>query len=188
MPYAVTLTLHQSFAEPLAAMSRMISALAGSANDRVPAFMPHLTLAVCPDKIAENDLRTVIERVSEGWDALDITLVGFGVFTGSPSFLWLAPVVTKEMLDRHAELQAALSQCHLLYRPGSWVPHVTLGPVEPSLTGRALDAIQPLWTGPYQGRADKVELVRFDPVKVLGSRVLSRPSPFLLDDATESAP
>jgi hypothetical protein len=38
------------------------------------------------------------------------------------------PVVTAELLARHRAIQAALPdlEVHAHYRPGAWIPHVTL--------------------------------------------------------------
>lgn len=88
--------------------------------------------------------------------------------------LWVAPVVTAALLGHHARLHAALSGLagHPHYRPGAWVPHVTLSGDGSLSPAAALGALLPRWTGPLDGKADAVELVRLHPVEVLWRRAL----------------
>ena len=117
-------------------------------------------------------LRAALEQVTRHWEALPITLSGFGIFPEPSAILWAAPVVTPVLLGRHAEIEIALPelQAHPYYRPNAWVPHITLSGAlrDP---GRALAAVLPIWR-PLTGLLDRVDLVRFRPVDVLQSYVL----------------
>jgi 2'-5' RNA ligase len=109
--------------------------------------------------------------------AVPISLVGYGIFPASASgsaIVWAAPVVTIALLDCHARLHAALPglPCHPDYRPGAWMPHVTLAEGDHPSPADALRPIVPLWTNPIHGRTDRLELVRFHPVNVLWSGAL----------------
>jgi hypothetical protein len=84
-------------------------------------------------------------------------------------------VVTAQLLHRNAALLDALPDvaCDPHYRPGAWVPHVTLGSaVSPA---NALAALAPLWTGPIAGQFTQVEFLRFRPVDILRSIPLATP-------------
>ena len=92
-----------------------------------------------------------------------------GVFPGPPAILFAIPVVTAALLDRQVALTAALPDLsvHPHYRPGHWVPQVTLsGPLR--YPEAALAAILPLWR-PVEGALAGIDLVRFRPVEILAS-------------------
>src|SRR3954451_22660067 len=120
MPLAATLVLDEAGAAPVRAMWQALAA-AGLARDALElGYPPHLTLAVweaAPEAAA-------LAALAAGWAALALRRAGFGVFPGGG--LWLAPVVTSELLARHAALHAALPglASHPHYAPGAWVPHV----------------------------------------------------------------
>ncbi len=77
------------------------------------------------------------------------------------------PVATETLLARQAALVAAVPEapCHGHSRPGHWVPHATLGRTD--ALGRAMEVLAPLVRGPFSGRLDRLEPVRFPPVEVL---------------------
>ena len=135
-------------------------------------YPPHVTLAVWPDEAPAERLEAAVGRFGVEWHALPVELAGFGVFPGAPAAVWAAPVVTGDLLERQSALVATVpgTLCHEHYRPGRWVPHVTLGHTD--APGRALEALAPLWRGPVRGRLDRLELVRFRPVAVLRSAAL----------------
>jgi 2'-5' RNA ligase len=163
MPYAVTLRLDEAAA---AHLCRLQAALA--ADDLID-YAPHLTLAVYPDDSSIDDEPRAVERLVARWPPVAVEFAALGLFPGA-SVLWVAPVVTAELLRRHAELLAALPTTHPLYRPGAWVPHVTLAQdlIDPAA---AIAALVPVWQ-PFSGRLDRVEIVRFTPVEVLASWTL----------------
>ena len=169
MPFAITLRFNSSSASALEEMWQALS-IAGIDSDRVQlGYAPHVTLAIYPDDTPILRLQAALEQVGRDWDALPVTLSGFGTFPGSSSVLWAAPIVTPSLLARHSAMQAALPDLlvHAHYRVGSWVPHVTLASAlnDP---GRALSVLLPLWR-PIRGFLNQLDLVRFRPVEVLQS-------------------
>jgi 2'-5' RNA ligase len=100
-------------------------------------------------------------------------LAGFGVFPVSPPVIWVAPVVTEQLLARHATLYAALvpNSVDPHYHPGAWVPHVTLSQGAQSVA-HAIEVASSVWPGPIRGCGDRVDLVRFRPVEILCSKAL----------------
>lgn len=90
--------------------------------------VPHLTWAA---------LRTYdLDAVEASLEALPehppvaLRLDAFGTFRRSRC--WLAPAVTTPLVERQAAVVAAVlttgAELHRHYRPGSWVPHVTIAP------------------------------------------------------------
>src|SRR4051794_26312944 len=134
MPLAATLVLDEAGAAPGRAMWQAL-ATAGLARGALElGYPPPLTLTMwgaAPEP-------TALAALAEGWAALPLRLAGFGIFPGG--VLWLAPVVTAELLARHAALHQALPGLapHPHYAPGAWVPHVTLS------TGVAVEAALPV--------------------------------------------
>ena len=139
--------------------------------------MPHATLALLPDDTVLQDVLGAVPRAVEGWTPLPVVLAGFGVFPGPPPVVWVAPVVTASLLERHAELCEAVAAfgLHGHSRPGHWVPHITLCQGAAS-AARAIEVVSPLWNGPVTARFERIEIVRFPPVTVAWSGSLVRGS------------
>jgi len=174
MPYAITLRLNAEITPAVEAMWHALAAAEFDQDRGQLGYAPHITLAIYPDDVPATLLRAAVEAVACCWTVLPITLAGFGVFPGASSILWVVPVVTPALLDRHATLLAALPALlpHPHYRISAWVPHVTLSGTLLDLSG-ALAALLPHWR-PLTGTLDQVDLVRFHPVEVLWSRPLSQ--------------
>lgn len=172
MPFAVTLRLDPASASGIEAMWEVLAAADIDSDRRDLGYAPHVTLAILPDEVPVAPLRAAVGHVVRRWTAMPVVLSGFGVFPVPMPVLWAAPVVTEELLSRHAELVRALSglPVHPHYQVGAWVPHVTLTAAlrDPA---RALAALLPLWR-PVAGMLMQVDLLRFRPVSVLESHVL----------------
>ena len=171
MPLAVTLRLDSVSADDV---RRLLATLAaqGIADDVLRLdYAPHVTLAVVPDAIGAAALQAAVAGLAI--PALAVEIPGFGVFAGPPAVLWLAPVATAALLHWQAALVAGLGAVDPHYRPGSWVPHVTLAQALPGLAaaGTALAALAACWR-PINGWLDRIEVLRFRPVEVLSSREL----------------
>jgi 2'-5' RNA ligase len=163
MPYAVTLRLD---ADAAAHVRRLVAVLAA---DDLLHYAPHVTLAVYPDDSNIDRLRHTVETLVAQWRALPVGFAGLGLFPGAASVLWVAPVVTAELLRLHAALLAALPTAHPHYAPGTWVPHVTLvQQLADDRTAAAMAALVTVWQ-PFSGALDRVDFVQFMPVEVLAS-------------------
>ncbi len=174
MPLAMTLRLDDAAAASVVAMWRAL-AESGVDDDCLRlGYPPHVTLAVWPDEASVGALAAAAERFGAEWGALPVALAGFGVFPGAPAAVWAVPVVTETLLARQAALVEAVpgAPCHEHYRPGRWVPHVTLGQTD--APGRALEVLAPLWRGARTGRLHALDLVRFRPVVLLRNLPLRR--------------
>ncbi len=174
MPLAITLRFDPDSGSVFEGMWRAL-AMAGIDTDRQQlGYAAHITLAIYPDETSVERLRSGLARVADPWGTLPIAMAGFGVFPGTFSILWAAPIVNPELLARQTELQSELAglPVHPHYRSGAWVPHVTLSGAlrDP---GRALAVLIPQWR-PINGILDQLDLVRFRPVEVLHSHGLQR--------------
>src|ERR1700722_14365449 len=141
MPYAVTLRLDENAAGQVRRLR----------VDTAIDYAPHLTLAVYPD---DSDIKdTVATLVAEG-HAMPVAFAALGLFPGEGSVLWVAPVATEELLRRHATLLGALPAAHPHYRPGAWVPHVTLAQHVPARrVATAVADLAAAWQ-PFSGSFD----------------------------------
>ena len=166
MPFAVTLRLDPSAG---ARVSKLWDGLAdaGLSDLRTLAYAPHITLAVLSE--GAPDLAGQVATVAAGWNRLAVRFAGFGVFPGPPAVLWLAPVPDASLLACQRALCDRLpgKQLHPHYRPGAWVPHVTLAE---DLTAAGLaEAMMCLAGGwaSFEARLEQVDVVQFRPVSVL---------------------
>ena len=169
MPYAITLCLDPGSAAVIEGLWQTL-ARSGLDTDRDHlGYAPHITVGIYPDGAPADRLQAVVAQFARQWSPLAVTLSGFGVFPGPSSILWVAPVVTAEMLARHLALQTALSDLagDAHYHPGAWMPHITLSGVlhDP---GPALSALASGWR-PLRGQLERLELVRFRPIERLSS-------------------
>lgn len=131
---------------------------------------PHVTLAVCGSLDADR-LRASLGTFALRQRALALTLAHTGVFPGAAGVVFLAPVVTRELLEMHLRLHELMREhAESLwehYQPGRWVPHCTLAvDLEPDRVPRAVAicARHPL---PLCGRLESVGVVELSPVRHL---------------------
>jgi 2'-5' RNA ligase len=173
MPYAITLRLDEESAALVVAMWRALAS-AGLSNEALQlGYPPHITLAVCPDAADPGLLIQAARQCASRWRPETVTIASLGVFPGQPATLFLAPVPTRALLERHAELLALLATATVdpHYRAGCWVPHVTLAD---DLTDPAAALAAPGATRlPIVATLETIELVRFRPITVLASHNLA---------------
>ena len=90
--------------------------------------VPHLTLA----SLLSYDLEEVRAALTAlpRQEPTDLHLDALGMFRRSRC--WLGPAASGEILDRQQAVVAAVdatgAQLHRNYRPGAWMPHLTLAP------------------------------------------------------------
>jgi 2'-5' RNA ligase len=85
--------------------------------------------------------------------------------------LFLGPVVTEELLALHRHFHDAFASfagsCGEHYRPGLWVPHVTLAiNAEIAALQKAIAEVAEHWT-PASMQLDAIRLIRFRPVQTI---------------------
>jgi 2'-5' RNA ligase len=168
MEYAVTLNLSRDSA------ARVVRVWEGLAREAISSVMldvgaqPHISLAVFEDLAAEM-LRADLGRFAEVTQPLSVNLASVGTFPTEAGVVFLAPVVTQELLEAHRRFHSFLRErgvdCMEYYRPGRWVPHCTVATgVAPDKMGAALEVcVQSEAFGPVE--LDEVSLVEFPPAR-----------------------
>lgn len=139
-------------------------------------YEPHLTLALLDDPADAPHLREVVRGISADWRATPLSLSAVAAFPANPATLWLVPTVTAPLLDLHSALCAALPTVLPHYRPGAWIPHVTLAyNIACGSVGEGINLI----TGrfhPFTATLDRVDLFSFPPISFLWHASLPLPT------------
>lgn len=90
---------------------------------------PHVSLAVF-DRLDPSRIRPELERMAAKIAPIPLTLCAVGSFPTQEGVVFLAPVVTQELLELHRRVHAHIDELGLRvlehYRPGRWVPHCTV--------------------------------------------------------------
>lgn len=173
MPYAVQLDLDADTNAALDGLAERLEALPGLATIRQLGDVHHLSLCVC-DTIDRDGLDADLARFVSKNGPLDIHLGPVGIFTGETSVLFLAPVVTDDLLALHRRFHAAFAELAgwAYYHPSHWVPHVTLAmEMTPDALAAAVAVVRAHWA-PMAARLDALRLIRFHPVETLFHRGL----------------
>jgi len=167
MTYAVTLPLDVDAAARVRALWDALST-AGFVNhaERL-GYEPHLTLALLDDVSDTAGLCQIVSDISADWPAMRLSLSAVATFPSDPVTLWLAPTVTAALLGLHAALCAALPAAHPNYRPGAWIPHVTLADdVTSGTLGAGIELVAERFQS-FTVILDRVDLLRFPPITLL---------------------
>jgi 2'-5' RNA ligase len=172
MPYAVELALDPTSADAIRRAWRELDDAAITWMARSGA-RPHVTLGIW-DVLDHGGAESELTRFTAETAPVRLTLASVGLFPGVAVFL--APTVTAELLDLHADFHRRFG--HLggraseHYRPGAWVPHCSLATdLEPDQFGISL-AIAGRLPLPLECRLIEVGIVEFRPVKQLVPRGL----------------
>jgi 2'-5' RNA ligase len=172
MEYAVTLLIDES--DALKLKSAFISAGCPNAYTETP---PHISLATFR-KVNRSDLIKAVETFAAKTPPFTISFLSLGIFPGVKNIVFLAPLVTKSLLDIHGSFHEILLsrkiQSDSFYLPGKWVPHCTITKeenIEISIMTMARIHNQPIFT---QYRISKIQIFRLtQKVKSVGAFDLS---------------
>src|SRR5262245_50159042 len=124
------------------------------------------------------DLFATLEQFAAGIRQLPIRVGSLGIFRNIQGFsIFLAPVVTSQLLDLHQQFHAAFAsyrhECVPYYLPGAWVPHIALA-VHLDGVGltSALDLCASKWS-PFTACLHTVALVEHPPTNVVATLPLA---------------
>lgn len=142
MGYAVELYFDEAMTARVAALTQVIFAQCGGADLAGMGFRPHISLATY-ETISFETVRPFLERLAAKTSPFTLALAATGVFPTEQGVVFLAPVVTPDLLHLHDEFsrcaEAAGLITHPYYRPSAWIPHCTVGhDVAPALLGEAV--------------------------------------------------
>ena len=132
------------------------------------ANRPHFTLTIFED-LDLDKTGEVLCKLASQLMPLEVSFQSIGIFSNTTA-VFLAPLVTQQLLDLQKELHEALIGFASLpefpyYLPGQWVPHCGLAIEMPpeNLLSAAKIAIENL-TLPLNGRITELGLTSFRPV------------------------
>jgi len=173
MAFAVILSFDAASTQAVQAFTRTLPLPGVVAKTGVP---PHITLA----GFAEAEpaaLLDVTRRFASLEAPIEIDLQSLGAFVSPDRVLFLAPVVTRALLEMHERFHAMLGPAELraadYWLPGQWVPHCTL---EQSLTaaqlGEAMAQASQTFQ-PVRGMLGQIHLAEFWPLNLLLSLPLT---------------
>lgn len=125
---------------------------------------PHITLGICQDldvEVCERSLADFAATMS----ALVVHFASIGVFATDPAHVFLAPIVTDDVLTVHRRFHERFRAFALNpgehYLPGQWVPHCTLAEaIAQTEVPRAVDACQQMAL-PFRARMEEMGLLEF---------------------------
>jgi len=129
MGFAVELQVDNESAASILALTAAIHRQCGGEDLTMAGGHPHISLAGF-DQIALAQISARLADFAATTPAFAATLSSVGVFPNA-GVVYLAPVVTQQLLTIHARFQRMLEPLGLssnpYYWPGSWIPHCTVG-------------------------------------------------------------
>jgi 2'-5' RNA ligase len=171
MAYAVHLDLESRIADQLAPSISYLESLGSTVEtSRRLGDVSHMSLGIY-ESFKAADVLPRIDTFVSTIRPFGSRLSSIGVFPGETSVLFLAPVATQELLDLHERFHATFadhrSVCWPHYRPGAWVPHVTLAMnLDRSVLPAAMAEVSRTWE-PIDARFTALRVVQFRPVQVI---------------------
>lgn len=131
MSFAVELHIDEANAAPIIALSDTIYAQCGGASLTGMGGHPHLSLTVFAELADPTAVAALLAEFAAETPPIPVTLSAIGVFSGTQGVVYLAPVVTAELLALHARFHERFAQLAIVgnayYLPGNWIPHCTVG-------------------------------------------------------------
>ncbi len=171
MASAIAIAADNSSNKPIRALWRQFANWEDNPSMCALGYIPHLTLAVCPDLNA-SQLWNCADGVRT--EAVEIKFERLSYFESDPLVVWAAPSDPSAITSICRQLQAnlPLEACAEHYRPETWTPHCTLGTeVTKEARNEAIDYCNS-WNKPFSVRFDRYDCVTFPPVEVRYSRPL----------------
>lgn len=130
MGFAVELHIDPVNAAPIVALTEQIYATCGGENLTGIGAHPHVSLTVFA-QLEPAAIHALLAEFAATTTLLPVTFAAVGVFPTTQGVVYLAPVVTPQLLALHARFHALLTQLAIpsnaYYLPGNWVPHCTVG-------------------------------------------------------------
>jgi 2'-5' RNA ligase len=135
----------------------------------------HLTFGIY-DRLALDRILPQLDEFAAALRPFELRLASTGMFSGAQPVLYLAPVVTPELLSLHTRFHELLADqrpsCWSDYLPGAWVPHVTLAlNLTPALLPTAISGVTERFR-PLDADLVALRVVRFRPVELIHHRSL----------------
>jgi 2'-5' RNA ligase len=170
MPFTVQLDLDPATEAGLCELADRLGAISDLETVRQLGDVHHLSLAVYDDLPLDRFVPQLAEFAGTV-RTLTLRMASIGIFPGTRSVLFLAPVMSEELLALHRGFHdgfaAFAGSCWDHYRPVAFVPHVTLAMnATPDALQRAVAVVVERWK-PAPAQLDGVRLIEFRPVRTL---------------------
>lgn len=175
MPFAISLKADNDSARQIHALWDRVAQFEDRPSMRELDYPPHVTLAIYDD-LDVGEAAAALAGAVRTEEAVAMTFQNIGVFTGPPLVLYAVPEPNLALARIHQKIHEAIlpSRCRLHYRPGSWVPHCTLGMrISRRFKAQAL-AFARTPVAPATVVFDAADCVAFHPVKVFKEHRLPR--------------
>ncbi len=129
---------------------------------------PHVTLSIYQDiplDIFEDKLKLFAKEIQ----SFKVIYSSIGIFTNDNPVIFLAPVVTLQLLDVHNKFydffKEYSNKAWDYYKPNQWVPHTTLCiSLSEGMLKKSSDIIKNL-EFPMESRFEKIGILEFNPNK-----------------------
>lgn len=176
MPVAVTVRFDKALSADIESFWKDLDTGDGDMAPRLP-YPPHLTLAILDDAMPVEEATRTLLGLAGAFRRAPVKIAHIGAFPGSPAYIFLAPVVTEDLLTLHDGLARSFpaQSIHAHHRPGNWVPHITIGAATRNIGG-ILERAHDMMTA-FRGWTNDIDLVRFPPVDVVATVPPSGPPP-----------
>lgn len=143
--YAIELYFDDVASKKVQQLWVQVGAIASSMAERVHS-KPHLSLAVLPNADLQI-LPRVLADIAHRESSFELQFSSLGLFSAGGGVVFLAPVVTTQLLELHRTVHRRLheigSDAIAYYRPEAWVPHCTLArELSPSGVLQAIEAVR----------------------------------------------
>lgn len=130
MGFAVELHIDPVNAAPIVALTEQIYAICGGRTLTAIGAHPHLSLTVFAH-LEPTSIDALLVEFAATTPPLPVTFAAVGIFPTKQGVVYLAPVVTVDLLTLHARFHHLLKRLALpgnsYYLPGNWMPHCTVG-------------------------------------------------------------
>lgn len=171
MALAIVLGFDATAEQAVVEVWEAVRAASGSSRLFDLAERPHVSLASYPEGV-----RGPLEKAVAAFRAapLPFVLASAATFPGAEGVAFLAPVVDDALLRLHREWHSLAPGGMEVYRPGTWVPHCTVGVHLAEMAPAVAAARAAL---PIRGWFESIALIEFDrdlktPVRYLVERPL----------------
>ncbi len=128
--YALVLQLDPDSEREIDSLRNRLASMGLGSPMHAGAAPPHLSLGVCRELDVER-LTRYLSMNGRVRPSLELDFSGIGIFPTADGVVYLAPVVTGELVAFHREIYPiflnAATEPLAYYTPGRWVPHCTIG-------------------------------------------------------------
>ncbi|MGH2560509.1 MAG: 2'-5' RNA ligase family protein [Thermomicrobiales bacterium] len=167
MPFAIEMFLDAESAETVRGVWRDLAESGVAPWMHESGARPHVTLGVC-ERLDVDACAGFLADFAAVNRAPSVRFSSIGVFATDPAVVFLAPVVTADLLDLHARFQEQFitfaGDRWAYYLPEQWVPHCTLAMECPiAMVSRVVDLCRAI-SLPLDSRLEEVAIVEFRPV------------------------